>query len=94
MVQTLGVEEEKGVLVQFCAEDLYLYTELSYEEGIKQISSWGSSKHNKHRFLVIFAGVALKLEKVGPTFSSVSLWLAMILTIFSNRAQEIASISA
>lgn len=30
MVQTLGVEEEKGVLVQFCAEDLYLYTELSY----------------------------------------------------------------
>ena len=29
MVQTLG-EEEKGVLVQFCAEDLYLYTELSY----------------------------------------------------------------
>ena len=30
MVQTLGVEEEMGVLVQFCAEDLYLYTELSY----------------------------------------------------------------
>ena len=25
-----------------------------------------------HRFLVIFAGVALKLEKVGSTFSSVS----------------------
>ena len=29
MVQTLGVEEEKGVLVQFCAEDLYPYTKRS-----------------------------------------------------------------
>ena len=25
MVQTRGVEEEKAVLVQFCAEDLYPY---------------------------------------------------------------------
>ena len=29
MVQTLGVEEGKCVLVQFCAEDLYLYTKRS-----------------------------------------------------------------
>ena len=29
LLQTLGVEEEKGVLVQFFAEDLYLYTERS-----------------------------------------------------------------
>lgn len=29
MVQTLEVEEEKVVLVQFCAEDLYPYTKRS-----------------------------------------------------------------
>ena len=38
MVQTLGVEEEKGVLVQFCAEDLYLYTERS-NWVIKKVSN-------------------------------------------------------
>ena len=36
----------------------------SYEEDIKQISSEGRNHNN---FLVDFAGIALKLEKVGQT---------------------------
>ena len=38
----------------------------SCEEDMKQISS-GSSNHNS--FLVIFAGIALKLEKVNQSFA-------------------------
>ena len=40
----------------------------NYDEEIKQISS-GSANHN-YWYLEIFAGIAIKLEKVGPTFSS------------------------
>ena len=39
----------------------------SYEEDIKRISSRGTNHNN---VLVIFAHTALKLAKVGPTFSS------------------------
>ena len=39
---------------------LHLY---SYEVDIKNILSW-STDHN----LLIFAGITLKLENVGPTF--------------------------
>ena len=38
MVQTLGVEEEKGVLVQFCTEDLYPYTKRS-NRVMKKVSN-------------------------------------------------------
>ena len=47
----------------------------SYEEDTKQISS--GSANNKNLVLVIFAGMALKLEKVEPLFSRVNPWLSL-----------------
>ena len=38
MVQTFEVEEEKAVLVQFCAEDLYPYTKRS-NRVMKKVSN-------------------------------------------------------
>ena len=39
-----------------------------FEEDTKQIST-GSTNHDNIIFLVIFAGIALKLENVGLTYS-------------------------
>ena len=51
---------------------------------MKQLISKGSIKHNI--FLVSFAGIALKLEKVGPTVQSIS-----IIAIRYKRQQETVS---
>ena len=47
------------------------------KHNIKEISS-GSTNHNDLVFfLVIFAGVALNLEKDGPTLSSLNLYQSL-----------------
>ena len=60
----------------------------SYEEDIKQISSW-SNNHNN--FPVIIAGVAFKLENIDPNFSCFNPLTMSILAIHRNRLQETVS---
>ena len=71
MAQTLGVEEEKAVLVQYCAKDLYPYTKRSNRVMKKVSNKFHREAVNIIGFSVVFAGMQ-KLGKVGPTFSSVS----------------------
>jgi len=53
------------------------------KNNIKEISS--GSTNNNDFFLVIFAGVALNLEKAGPTFSSLNLYQSLPSVATNNR---------
>ena len=66
---------------------LFIYKILSYiyQEDMKQLISKGSIKHNI--FLVSFAGIALKLEKVGPTFSRFNPFPSLPSVTKDNRKQ-------
>ena len=52
---------------------------------MKQLISKGSIKHNI--FLVSFAGIVLKLEKVGPTFSRFNPFPSLPFVTNDNRKQ-------
>ena len=52
----------------------------------KQISS-GGTKYNHNNFLVSLAGIAYKLDKVGPTFSSFNHFSSLLSVATDDRKQ-------
>ena len=60
----------------------------SNEQNIKKIP-WGSDNHNYYYyyFVSFFEGIALKLENMGPMFSSSNLWQCLRFAAKDDRKQ-------